>query len=664
MIRLYRILIIQCLLYLSFAPSVVGQEEQKDSLLSVYRETEVDSVKVWSMMEAGKLYLSSNLDSALFYIDSALSLARRFGFERGIAKCLINKSYVYIDQGNYQEALALCESAIPLCNRLNMGLELAATYNNMGNAWNYIGNNWLAIDHYEKSLEKMQEVVVPLHFLIAVKTNLTILYRRLKLNKKALEMSNVLYEEALQIGDTISAAIAALHLGEGYNNLNRSAEARSWLATAIAMAQKISYHLVLASALIQMGDNYANEDRWGEAESRYREALLVAEKSGDKQGQMNSFHGLTSCFFYRKEWPKAREFALRALSLSNDMKLDEPRYDIYLTLSDIELASSDMGRWWQNRRIYKMMRDTFAVQAQIHALQELETKYETEAKEQQIEQLRQEKQIQQLHLQRQNVLFWSVSVLSFLLLATGLLGYRNLTHRRRLVEQEVAIHQQQIKELEQEKMLSAADAVLQGQEEERGRLARDLHDGLGGRLSGIKSMLHTMKGNQLLPKTSAAAFTDVVRTLDQSMEELRSIARNLMPEALLRFGLKDALQDYCDNMKLTSRHLDVRFQAFGHFRRLSQKTELILFRVSQELLNNVNRHAAADKVLIQLVQDDERLSLTVEDNGKGFNPEDLGRVQGVGWMNIRSRVNYLGGTLDLRSKPGEGTSVSIECQLS
>ncbi|MBK8704160.1 MAG: sensor histidine kinase [Saprospiraceae bacterium] len=204
--------------------------------------------------------------------------------------------------------------------------------------------------------------------------------------------------------------------------------------------------------------------------------------------------------------------------------------------------------------------------------------------------------------------------------------------------------------------------MMQGQEKERSRLARDLHDGLGGMLSGIKQALFAMKGNQILPETSAAALSQVVSDLDRSINELRHIARNMMPEALVRFGLKDALEDFCDHLK-QSGELKIHFQSFGMEERLPQETEVVLFRIAQELLNNVVRHAKASNSLVQLLRDKDRLSLTVEDDGKGFDAAALNQVQGIGWVNIRSRVNYLGGELDVRSAPGEGCSVHIEMQL-
>ena len=136
-----------------------------------------------------------------------------------------------------------------------------------------------------------------------------------------------------------------------------------------------------------------------------------------------------------------------------------------------------------------------------------------------------------------------------------------------------------------------------------------------------------------------------------------------MPEALLRFGLKDALQDYCDHLQQGS-PLTIHFQAYGMDDRLHRHVEVILFRIVQELLNNIVRHAAATEAIVQLVRDEDRLHLTVEDNGRGFDTTQGPASQGIGWLNIRSRVDYLNGNLEVRSAPGQGTGVNIEIKLS
>jgi len=221
------------------------------------------------------------------------------------------------------------------------------------------------------------------------------------------------------------------------------------------------------------------------------------------------------------------------------------------------------------------------------------------------------------------------------------------------------LQQQRIRELEKDKQLVAVDSMLKGQEEERTRLAKDLHDGLGGMLSGVKFSLMNVKTNLIINHENVVMFERSLDMLDTSIQELRRVAHNMMPEALVKFGLDEALKDYCTNIN-NSGILQVNYQSFGMDERLESNTEIIVYRIVQELFANIFKHAEATEVIVQLLKEGNRLSIAVEDNGKGFNPEELAEGKGAGWPNIHSRVDYLKGKLDLHSEKGKGTSVNIE----
>ncbi len=166
-----------------------------------------------------------------------------------------------------------------------------------------------------------------------------------------------------------------------------------------------------------------------------------------------------------------------------------------------------------------------------------------------------------------------------------------------------------------------------------------------------------MKGNVFLSEENAKSFSNVIDQLDVSIAELRRVSHNMMPEALIKFGLKEALENYCESLNHSGR-IQVRLQAYGMESRMEQSVEIVIYRIIQELLNNVIKHAEAKNVLIQLVREGERFNITVEDDGKGF---DINKVaHGAGLANIRARAAYLNGTVDIVSTEGEGTSVHVE----
>ena len=238
------------------------------------------------------------------------------------------------------------------------------------------------------------------------------------------------------------------------------------------------------------------------------------------------------------------------------------------------------------------------------------------------------------------------------LLLIGGLGYRNFRSRQK-------IQQQKITDLEKDKQLLAIDAMLKGQEEERSRIAKDLHDGLGGMLSGVKLSFVNMKENMVMDAESVSSFENSIMQLDNTISELRKVAHNLMPEALVKFGLKNAVLDFCNSMQLASK-TKIIFEQMGTDRQLNNTADLYIYRIVQELINNSIKHAAPNQILVQLTKTADKILLTVEDDGKGFNKELLQSATGIGMKNLQQRVDYFKGKIDIASQPGEGTSVNIE----
>ena len=194
-------------------------------------------------------------------------------------------------------------------------------------------------------------------------------------------------------------------------------------------------------------------------------------------------------------------------------------------------------------------------------------------------------------------------------------------------------------------------------EAERNRIAKDLHDGLGSLLSGLKLTLRNVNGNAVLSADNTKVFTRALGQLDNTIAEMRRVAHSMMPEALLRFGLSEAIQDYCDGLNETQA-VKIKFVEIGKKQHLEKSAEVTLYRIVQELTNNAIKHAAAKMIFIQLGKHDEGLTITVEDDGKGFDTRPL--KKGAGLQNVQSRLDYLKGFFNIESEPGKGTSVTVE----
>ncbi len=252
--------------------------------------------------------------------------------------------------------------------------------------------------------------------------------------------------------------------------------------------------------------------------------------------------------------------------------------------------------------------------------------------------------------------------LALTLLVVSFLIYLNLRRSRMLARQTEKMQQQRIVELEKDHELLVVNSLLKGQEEERGRMARDLHDGLGGLLSGVKFSMHHMKDNLIVTSENMAVFERSLDLIDTSIAELRRIAHNMMPEGLVSYGLDEALKQYCSSIN-TNGMLRVTYQSVGLSNRMADAVEITAYRIIQELVNNVLKHAAATECTVQVIRDERRLNIVVEDNGRGFDMKSLEEKKGAGWVNIRARVDYLKGQLELNSEPGEGTQVNIEFNI-
>jgi signal transduction histidine kinase len=282
--------------------------------------------------------------------------------------------------------------------------------------------------------------------------------------------------------------------------------------------------------------------------------------------------------------------------------------------------------------------------------------FDSDKKEKRITALETERQKQLLKIYRKNTLNYILIASAATLLLISLLTYRNYKQKQK-------IQQQRINELETKQQLTATEAVLKGEEQERTRIAKDLHDGLGGMLSGIKFSFNTMKGNLIMTPENKQAFERSMDMLDSSIKEMRRVAHNMMPEVLVNFGLDTALNDLCNDIS-KSGALKVAYQSLGlENAKIEQTTSIAIYRIVQELLNNTMKHAAATTAIVQVSRSENQLTITVEDDGNGFDTAILQHTQGIGWSNIQNRVEFLKGSLDVRSGNKAGTSVHIEINL-
>ncbi|MVZ64767.1 sensor histidine kinase [Sphingobacterium sp. DK4209] len=241
----------------------------------------------------------------------------------------------------------------------------------------------------------------------------------------------------------------------------------------------------------------------------------------------------------------------------------------------------------------------------------------------------------------------------FLLFLVLLYAYQQ---RSKHMKQNNTMHQLEIEQERQNSKISTLTAMLQGQELERGRLARDLHDGLGGLLSGTK--LHLSQLNDRIDQNNRETMDKTMGHLDLAVDELRRVAHNLMPDLLQKYGLQEALSDYATRMSTDTMDVDVQFLHYEN--KLPIDQQLIIYRIVQELVNNAVKHANPNQILIQVVEEEQAYHITVEDDGKGFDLQTLKSNQSAGLHNIQSRVEFLKGSVQINSEIYQGTSIEFQ----
>ncbi len=634
----------------------------RDSLWRVFEKSQMDTNRVHLYIQLGQQYETNNPDSALLLYEQALKLSQQLNYTRGIISYYTNATYVYNILGNYDTALILNLKSVEIARAFGDPERLAACLGN-------VGATYISMQQHEKALE-YQLQIIPLYEklnnqikLSTLYSNLSYTYSNIKQYKKAIEYGEMSLRIGRQIKNDYSITTTLVNLSTVYILIGQTERAIKALEEARAIARRTNNQYALLITSLNLGDANIKLGNYNKLQPYYDEALTLANKLGDQESVVIALRGKGLDNFYKKKIVEAELFINQSLQLAKANNMIDQIGKGYTVLADIAVLKGD----FRTNNYYAIKSDSIRTlllnESIAENIQELEAKYESEKKEQQIKQLEQEADIKDLSI-KQNRLLNFILVGSLLaVLAIVMLARRTYQQKKKILEKENSLNQSRIAELEKEKQLMASEAVIKGQDEERGRLAKDLHDGLGGLLSGVKFSLANMKSTVILDADSALVFERSLDMLDHSISELRRVAHNMMPEVLVKFGLSEALKSYCDRMR-ESQTFKIDFQSIGMEERLSSNTEIFVYRIVQELLNNTAKHAKATHVLVQLARQNNEVSITVEDDGSGFDKTMVDKATGAGWGNIRSRVDYLKGKLDILSAAGQGTSVHITIPVS
>lgn len=636
-----------------------AQTRTLDSIKTELRKHQQhDTIRLSMLVDYVLNAVNTNTSQALPFMQEVVSISKELKHQRGIELGYIYLQLYFSDRGDFVQANTYADTAIYYLSidtnayaKKNLGYLLC----NLAGDNLKLGDYQKAIENYTKAAEILEKVEPDA--LASVYNGLAATYYEFQQPKKVFEYDLKALAAAEKSGDKASIARRSLNYAEHLFQEKRYEEVENILQKTAPLVKETKD--VISQALFYQisGEMYQHKEQYPKAILNFRAAYKIGIENDDKYQQITLLDPLVKSLLKTGSLKEAKQMNDTLLSKSLIYNMPFGRRNAYENLSKWYVQNQDFANAYKYLEIKTLLADSIASNEVKENANKMEIRFKVAQKDREIKALQAEKELQQLQLHQKNILNYILVGSAIAILIISLLAYRNYKQRQK-------INQQRIGELESEKQLMATEAILKGEEQERSRLAKDLHDGLGGMLSGVKYSLNNMKENMIMNSDDARNFEHNIHLLNNSINEMRRVAHNLMPEALLKFGLNEALNDYCTETS-KSGILKVSYMSFGlKDKTIERSLSITVYRIVQELLYNITKHANATQAIVQLSASETHLTITVEDNGIGFSKEKtFANSKGIGWKNIQSRVDYYKGNININSSPEKGTSVFIELNI-
>jgi len=562
----------------------------------------------------GHYYLSKDKKKAAVFFKKSIEMLSEFNTKEAneiLSYAWYNYGITQKDQKGYQYLIGvLTEKSIPLLEKSRNIKKLGYLYSQLGIILTYNAEFQKAQIYLEKAIELLKDKVPDTPELLVAYLNAT---NNLCYQDKGDESKTMLYEAEKIIEHYPNSSLNPLFLYSKvlyYITKQKNEQALKTIDIGIVYSKKFGQNFLLQMFYFNKYDVLS------------------------KLGKLN-------------EAKKLLKDIIQEDILINDASNKKTIYRELSTVSE-KLGQYDEALMWSGK--YAKISDSINQSQMNLKINELETKFRTSEKEKELAQ-------NKLEINKKNQYMWVLGILSFILFFSAIFTFFYFKNKRKLVEQREINLQQTLREIEHERNIKLTRAILDGEERERQRVAKDLHDGLGGLLAGVKINLSSWSVNNL-QENQYESFYKILNQLDHSVSELRNIARNLMPESLLNFGLEIALKDLCEfYMK---ENLKIEYQPINMDKNLPLNVQLNIYRIVQELLSNAVKHSSATNILLQCSQSETQFYITVEDNGIGIKKSDKSKFKSMGLKNLEDRVHYMNGHMEISSEENEGTSINIE----
>lgn len=644
----FRIPLFSGLAFFSFS----GFSQSLEELNKAYKAADQDSIKLQILSDMNWATIQSSPQKAAEFAKQEIELAKKAGLQKWIAQGYNDLGMVQQKESQFKAAIHSHEKALEIRKKTGNADEIGSSYSKIGICYS-------ELDSLEKAQQTQLKALVEFRKcgnrkgIAYTLNNLAFIFQE----RKQFEQMRPILTEAFALNTELKDDYGILgslnYLGSLDEAEFKYDSALLKYQKALLLSKKLGSPGDEASFLNNIGTIFSRKGNTRAALNYYLNALKLVESVQDFNSIILYKANIGNILFRQRELEKAEAYLRSALFLAEkeDLKFNKPQ--IYLTLGNLYTVRGNIdsaSKYFDAhvQAIQKAFSDKVARQTTA-----LQTQYEIDIREQQKQILHQKIQIKETNLSqfRWLALFLAISIILMVFL---FLLWKN---RQKLLVQ---------KQLDAERLVQQEQrtkAVIEAEEKERTRIAKELHDGIGQQLSAAKMNLSSLQMRLDSNEPEHQKLLDhAVSLIDDSVKEVRSVSHQMMANALLKNGLAAAIRDFVQKLG-DGKSLRTELEIVDLHHRLDPAIEMMLYRVLQELVNNIIRHAQATIVNIQLIRHEDSILLQVEDNGIGFDPLNRLHQSGIGLENIRSRVEILHGSFFIDSQPGHGTTSSVEIPI-
>lgn len=626
-----------------------AQNQKKiDSLLLVSQKMALDSNKVKNILRVSELYKGNNNQKSKEFAVEAIKLGQKIKWVAHYPELYVALVKVMGTMGNYAEAISILDSTIKYTGKQSDCICYTAEYyvQYLFN-YSYSRNYEKAYEYGIKALKMAEETN---NYNQIARANLRLGEVRQNLNDYEGAVNN--YEKSIEICKKCNFEsvlnqnrwmLSKVYI-EHYEDQPKAFKIQTEL---LASYRNLKDSTQLAGALNVTAWGLIKNIRFKEAQVYLDEAYKIAYKINAKYFLQYICSNLAKTSLHEKKFDDAKRYIDEGVEIATELKNKDALTTYTSDLAHYYFATQNFSKAFETEfQVGKIFGNARAKEV-MNSMTDSEIKYQTEKKEKMILE-------QQLQISKQRNWILGIIGASLIILLGGLLFYTN-----RQAKQEAQFAAETLK-FQTEK----TSAIVEAEERERIRLAKELHDGVGPMLSIAKFQLeNAMSQTKFNSIEQESLFQNTNTMIDDAAREIRTVSHDLMPNALLMQGLVSAVRDFVNRLSLTGK-VKVSLDVANLDERLPQLTETVLYRVLQELVGNIIRHSEATNVQIQLIRNENELTMMIEDDGKGFDTTKMADFKGIGLKNIISRIDFLNGKVNFDSSPNSGTTVIVEIPLS